>query len=247
MVSRPFSIRSLKNTLFCYKEVMMSALVYWAITGVVMIVLAGLIGRRAKYWTDEGKEVSKNWLGILIDERQRFSLTHLQVVLWSLVLLSLLAALFLARLFGGVAPTEILKITIPQEILVLAGISGGSAVIATAAKSTRTDEIRKLGTSGSKIVPLDSTPNAKPLPAHFSQIFMVEDGDMIDKVVDAAKFQNFFLTLIAVGAYVVIAASVLASTTNLNNLAFPGFSPDLLWLVGISHAAYVGNKFVPQK
>jgi len=181
--------------------------------------------------TEDGAERDGNWLGILIDERQRFSLTHFQVVLWTLVLLSLLAAIFLARLFGGTRPAALLDVEIPPEVLTLAGISGGSAVVATAIKSPRTTDIRAKIAEGKK-------------PTHFSQVFMVEEGESIDKVIDVTRFQNFFLTIIAVGAYVVLAVSDLAGTAV--PTGYPGFNQDLLWLIGISHATYVGGKF-PQK
>lgn len=85
---------------------------------------------------------------------------------------------------------------IPAEILALAGISGGSAVIATDANSTRTERIRARGRR----------------PTRLSQMFLVEEGENIDKVIDVTRFQNFFLTLIAVGAYIVMAATVLSQT-----------------------------------
>ncbi len=214
----------------------MNALVCWAITGSVAVILAGIVGREVTYPKKAGTEGKGNWLGILIDERQRFSLTHLQIVLWSLVLLSLLAAIFLARLVNGTNGGDALNFTIPQEILTLAAISGGSAVLSTAVKSTRTESVRM-----QNVVPGTTDPK----PPYFSQVFMVEEGANIDKVIDVTGFQNFFLTLIAVSAYVVMAASVLAETKV--PTAFPGFNSDLLWLIGISHAAYVGGKFPEKK
>ncbi len=208
----------------------MSAIVLWAFCAAALVVLAGLIGRRAKYVTEDREEIDGLWLGILIDDRQRFSLTHLQVVLWAIVFLSLLLAIFLTRLFWG-APGDALNITIPPEILGLAGISGGSAVIATAAKSTRTVAVRKIARTGKRY-------------SRFSQVFMEEDGPSADKVVDVTKFQNFFLTLIAVVAYVAMASSKLAGPGVPD--AFPGFKPGLLWLIGISHTTYIGGKLPPK-
>jgi hypothetical protein len=203
----------------------------WAIVALVLIPVAGLIGRNAKYIKEDGTEGDKNWLGILIDDRLRFSLTHLQVVLWTLVIISLLTAIFLARLFGEVCPGEALNIQIPAEILTLAGISGGSAVVATATKSTRTDKVRKKIKDDKK-------------PTRFYQVFMVEEGENMDKVIDVTKFQNFFFTLIAVMAYIALVVSELSAVSI--PAGFPDFGKDILWLIGISHAAYVGGKF-PEK
>lgn len=199
----------------------MNAAVIWAMTGLILIVLAGVMGDHVTL---------KGPLGILIDERGRYSLTHLQVVLWSLVLISLVAAIFLARAFGGLPPAEWLNIEIPPEILILAGISGGSGIVSTAVKSSRSAAIRLAAVFDAK--------------ARFSQVYMMEEGGMADQVIDVAKFQNFFLTFIAVGAYVAMAAAALTATPL--PAGFPGFNESLLWLIGISHAAYVGDKF-PQR
>jgi hypothetical protein len=201
----------------------MAILAYWGISALVLIACAGLVGRRASYFNAKGEQKPGGmWLGILIDDRERFSLTHLQTVLWALVFLSLLIAIFLARLIGGADP---LSMAIPPQILGLVGISGGSAVIATAAKSPRTEAVR-----------------AKAAETRFSQIFMEENGLYADKVIDVTKFQNFFLTIIAVVAYVVMAASKLSAAGSADQIGFPGFGSELLWLIGISHAAYLGGK-----
>ena len=217
----------------------MNALVYWLISALVCVVIAGWIGRRVKYLGPGGVEKDGWVLGILIDERQRFSLTHLQTVLWTLVFLSLVMAIFLARFLDG-TPNDALSIRVPQEILTLIGISAGSAVVATAIKSPRSDEIR----ARAKAKILDASVTVKP-HSHFSQVFMVEEGELTDKVVDVTKFQNFFLTLIAVGAYIALAFSVLGAAQEAPS-GLPGFSQDLLWFIGISHTAYVGGK-IPEK
>jgi hypothetical protein len=213
----------------------MNATAYWAITAGIIIVLAGLAGRKVVTIKENGMEGTGNWLGIFVDERQRYSLTHVQVVMWSVVLVSLLFAIFLARLFGGAAGNA-LQISIPQEILALAGISGGTAVLSTTIKSTRTEKVREASMN---------TTTQKRNPTHLSQLFMVEEGANIDKVMDVTRFQNFFLTLVAVLAYIILAANALAATGI--PAGFPGLSPDMLWLVGISHAAYVGGKFSEKK
>lgn len=218
----------------------MSALVWWTIMAFLFILFAGLIGRKATYVGPDGTEKTGMWIGILVDERLRFSLTKLQMVLWTLVFLSLLSAVFLARLLDG-DPSDALQITVPQEILILVGISASSAVLTTAVKSPRTDMIRNQAMHLMSASPQASASGViMGMPSHFSQVFLVEQGEAMDKVVDVTKFQNFFLTVIAVGAYVVMAASQLAGTASPAGL--PGFSQDLLWFIGISHAAYVGGK-----
>ncbi len=229
----------------------MNAVVYWVLAAAVLVVFAGLIGRHATYLDHEGNGRQGSWLGILIDDRLRFSLTQFQVVLWTLLLLSLLIGIILARWLSR-SGEDPLSITIPVEILTLAGISGGSAVLATATKSTNTAEVRDrmlglhkppaeldgIRAAAEKKAMLEE---GEPHATRLIQLFMVEDGSAADKVIDVTKFQNFFFTLIAVLAYAGLAASYLASTPVPSG--FPSFSQNLLWLIGISHATYLGGKF----
>jgi len=86
----------------------MTAIICWVCLAAVLLGLAGVLGRRVSYVeTVNGTDqlVSGRWLGILIDYRKRYSLAHFQVVVWSLVLLSLVGAVFLARLLARV-PAE---------------------------------------------------------------------------------------------------------------------------------------------
>ena len=57
-------------------------------------------------------------------------------------------------------------------------------------------------------------------PTRFRQVFMVEEGTAMDKVMDVTKFQHFILTLIAVGAYINLAFT--SATTS----GFPDFGED---------------------
>ena len=68
-------------------------------------------------------------------------------------------------------------------------------------------------------------------------MFLEEEGQGMDKVVSVTKFQGFILT-IALGIWFVV--SVVAQGT------FPKMTEDVLYLLGISHAAYVGGK-VPKR
>lgn len=264
---------------------MISEVALWLIFLFVLIVVTGLIGRRAKYLT--GKVITQNneekleekdglYLGILVDSRQRFSLTHLQSVLWGILFLSVLAALFTAGLLDKNIFVKDLSIKIPNEILILAGISAGSAVVATAAKSTKTEDVRtvteeKMVYSTSlerddilnerKVEIGDAEPSfsnsevaaaAKkdpikvnsPYKTRFSQIFWVEEGENIDKVVDVTKFQNFFLTIIVVLAYAFIVLKAMGAQGVLTE--FPPIPESVLWLIAISNAGYVGGK-IPNK
>jgi hypothetical protein len=211
-------------------------LVYWFATGIFFLIVAGIIGSFVPYRPDpkNPKVLKGSPLGILIDNRGRFSLTSFQVVAWTWVLLSLLSAVFIDRLVGngpaGLATA--MNIGVPQSLLILAGISGGSAVLSSAVKAT------KIGKG-------DPTADAAGPQPQFRQVFMVEEGDSTDKTVDVTKFQGFFFTVMAILAYLAMAGSMLAGATHpLDSL--PDLGQGMTWLIGISHAAYIGGK-IPDK
>jgi hypothetical protein len=174
-------------------------------------------------------------LGILIDNRGRYSLTHFQLVLWSIIVLSLVSGVFWGRLFEGVA--EPLSFKIPSEVLGLLGISAGSAVTATAIKASK-NKMHAEAVAAS---------NAETDPPRFSQVFLLEEGEYADKVIDVTKFQNFIITLILMAAYIGLAITAIEEAGNAKGMgSLPGFSGTFLVLVGISQAAYVAGKLPNQ-
>jgi len=206
--------------------------VAWAIAAAILVACAAGIGKQA----------SKTVLGILIDERKRFSLNRLQLVMWTLLVLSTLVGLFVSYLNGQTTLGSVFKID--QNLLVLMGISVGSATTAGAVKSAKdlnpNVRVQRAGIlapttaavaiANAARVPL---PASTEPPAHFSQIFLEEEGSRIDEVVDVTKFQNFFFTLAIGLTYVVLVAK---------QHGYPTFDNNVLWLLGISHAGYVAGK-----
>lgn len=169
-------------------------------------------------------------IGILIDSRGRYSLTHFQLVVWSIVVLSLVSGVFWGRLAEGVS--DPLSFKIPSEVLGLLGISAGSAVTATAIKATR-NITHAAGVAA-------SGPADRP---RFAQIFLLEEGEFADKVIDVTKFQNFIITTVLVAAYIGLAITAIEEAGNASAFgSLPGFSGTFLVLLGISHAAYVAGK-----
>jgi len=200
----------------------------WIISALVIVSLAALAGKITR----------DAWTGILVDERGRFSLNHLQIVMWTVLVLSSVMAVFLARLFAG--ESSLLAFAIPQELLILMGISVGSAVVASAAKGAK-----DAPGSGARVARLGTQfrlagGETRTISAHFGQVFQVEEGDRADEVVDITKFQNFIFTLLTGGAFVVLTWK----QATLGGL--PPLSKEILWLLGISHAGYIGGK-LPNK
>lgn len=182
----------------------------WIISCLVLLILAVWIGKR----------LTGKYFGILIDGRGRYSLTHFQIVLWTIVILSSAIGVLISI---GFDPTRFL---FPPQLLGLMGISAGSAVLATGVKATK-------DAPGSTAI----VAPAGTFSARFAQIWLEEEGDQADKVVSITKYQNFIFTLVIVGFYVTIAWKA---------GGFPVLPDNVVWLIGISHAGYVGAK-VPDK
>jgi hypothetical protein len=195
----------------------------WAISGAAFLILAVVAGLAATSRID----------GILIDERGRYSLNHFQLVLWTLVILSLFSGVFFGRLVHGVA--DPLGITLPPELLGLFGIVGGSAVTATAVKRTKdTTRGETVAASGG------------PYPPQLVQIFLAEEGAFADKVIDIGKFQGFIVTIVFAVAYIAMAVRTIgAAGSALAVNALPGFPTALLTLLGVSQGVYVTAKLPP--
>jgi hypothetical protein len=212
----------------------------WAISGIVLILLTILISRAT----------GKGWKGILIDERGRYSLNRLQLVMWTLLVLSTFLGMFFTSVISSdskaLAANIDIAFSIPPTLLVLMGISIGSATAAGAVKNSKDMDpnvnVPKAGmvepspaARAQAIASGAPTPNAVPLPAKLSQVFLAEEGSQMDKVIDVSKFQNFWFTIALGFTYIVLVAM-------LPKPSYPVFSPTALWLLGVSHAGYVAGK-----
>src|SRR6266545_3129134 len=135
----------------------------WAVSAAVILALAVVLG----YAVGPGRGP----LGIFVDQRGRFSLTHFQLVVWTIVVLSLISGVFWGRLIDGV--DDALSFTIPDQVLGLLGITVGSAVAAKVAKSA------KDATAATRIAASSAADRPR-----LAQIFLLEEGEDADQVVD---------------------------------------------------------------
>jgi hypothetical protein len=177
-------------------------------------------------------------LGLLIDSRGRYSLTHLQLSLWTIVILSLVAGIFFGRWQHNVEP---LGFSIPSVVLALLGISVGSAVTVTAAKTAK-NTTRPESVAAAIPAPAAAAVLGSWRPS-LLQVFMLEEGTYADQVVDISKFQNFIITIVLVLGYIGLGVqSISAAGAASKVTALPAFSGTFLVLLGISHAGYLAGK-----
>jgi hypothetical protein len=237
---------------------MSAVFIWWGIWAALLLLFAGYLGTKVNVNPNApGGGLYGKWYGILVDSRHRFSLTHFQIVVWTIIILSLIFGVFTAKAFGKVS--DPLNFEIPSELLILMGISATSTVLSSTIKSQKNGRVttRSLAMGEDDYQP------------KFYQMFMVEEGNPedIDKLIDPTKFQNFLITFLLAIAFVVSAlnsfgdleyelqkaAKELGETLSKREIfeaitALPGISDNntLLTLLGISHAGYITGK-IPDK
>ncbi len=221
-------------------------LVAWLIIAVLMIVCFVVIGHGT----------TGLWEGLLIDPRNKMSLSRLQLFLWTVLVLSafLTVAMFNIREDPKANP---LDIEVSPEVWGLLGISTTSFVAAGAIKSQKKnlnvdDEAKrkteqamaKVGENPDKLADPQGALVAYKAPncASISDLFK---GDEVISAAyfDLSKVQVFFFTLIVVFAYAAQVGAMLYGSRTI--FALPELSTGIVALLGISHAGYLTSKGVP--
>jgi hypothetical protein len=194
-----------------------------------------------------GHGVTGRPLGLLIDDRKKMSLSRLQMVLWTITILSgLLTAalsnigLFIAALSNADLQKQLgpsfapLAILVSSNVWLLMGISTTSLIGSPLLNSNKMRD--------GKIETRDD-----PHDAEVADLFRGEELSNND-VLDLAKVQMFFFTVVLVLAYaVLIGAMFIPTASQINSpiTKLPELDPSMITLLGISHAGYLANKAVP--
>lgn len=191
--------------------------IWMPVSLLILVLFAAWLGAKTQ---------AKSIFGIFIDSRGRYSLTHFQITTWTLVILSTVLGMFISQGYKF-DPT----FKIPNELLEIMGISVTSGVLATGIKSSK-DNSSTAGTI------LRGLKNNNDFHAKFSQIWLEEEGDFADKTINITKYQNFILTILAVGFYIKLAW---------DNGDIKPLPETLIGLIGISNAGYVAAKVPDRK
>ena len=186
-----------------------------------------------------GQGITGRWLGVLIDDRHKMSLSRFQLVLWSVLLISAFLATALTNLHLAKIPTQALNFNIPSEILAILGISAtsltGAPLILNAFKPK--DQIDKNG-------PGTDDPSGQP---SWFDMFKGDDTSNADYL-DFGKTQLFYFTIILVLVYGIALGNMFMMVDSKHPtpiLTFPPVNAQIVWLLGISHAGYLGYKVAP--
>jgi hypothetical protein len=198
-----------------------------------------------------GRGVTGDWKGAFVDERLRTSLSRLQMLTWTVVIVAALGTMAIAR--AQTDPVSAMDVTVPPTVWALLGISTtsliGSPLIKNAKKASSAggparaaELLAALGMGGGQVkVEGQVVRNTSIADASFADLFM---GDYVDTftVLDIAKIQMFFFTVLLVLAYAISVGRTLRGDPTL--AALPDVGNGMLPLLGISHAGYLLSKTV---
>jgi hypothetical protein len=180
-----------------------------------------------------GRAITGRWDGVLVDGRNRVALSRLQMVVWTLLILSALITAIASNLSTS-QNTAAFSITIWDELLAAMGISAVS-LAATPALLT----LKESASPGTVAVRSDAE---KP-----SWLDIFRSDEATDEMKpDLSKIQQFLVTLSIVGGYAVAIGYLfyhLPADTRFTQ--FPPLDPKFIWLLGISHAGYLTYKAAP--
>jgi hypothetical protein len=198
-----------------------------------LVLFASILGAMALV----GRRITGHARGFLLDRRKKYSLSQLQIVVWTLVLMPSLATIVLA--YGT------MSITISGDLLALMGISaaslGGSLIIKDYQADSPPEPTTKAVPDG-VVNEGRLAANVEDTRARWSDMFRAEIlEDSLNNKLDFGKFQLFLVTLVAVSGYVLVLFNQ-GFTHNGASYALPELSAGVVSLIGISHAGYLGIK-----
>jgi hypothetical protein len=189
----------------------------WAVTIAAGLAVLFAIGRVA------GQHV-------LVDDRQRWSLSRLQLLAWTVLLLPSIWTMVIVRMLAHA--NDPMALGMDENMWALLGISAASFVGSPLILE------RKRTSPG--LLDVAAVSEDGSTPAGVRDLFRGEQTGNAD-LVDIARVQMCLLTAVAVAVYFVACWRAFAGEPA-TALAFPPMSQNLVVLIGISHATYLAAK-----
>ena len=204
-----------------------------------------------------GHGITGVWKGLFIDERNEISLSRLQMILWTIIILSSYLTIALTNI--AVGWQNPLAIAIPNELWIAMGISTTSMVgspLLLSQKKQKKFETIDLALMANKLYDQGEDPNDfdavggilvrnNPQNAKWANLFRGEELTNAAHL-DLAKIQMFFFTIVILIAYAASISSLLAPD-DIRIDALPALDQSVVILLSISHGGYLVNKTLPQK
>ncbi|HEV2693866.1 MAG TPA: hypothetical protein VG347_13315 [Verrucomicrobiae bacterium] len=209
-----------------------------------------------------GISITKNPLGVLINDRNLMSLSRFQMAVWTVVVLGAYFTFAMVRIralsegsLNGQPVTDPLNITIDWHLWALLGISTTSLVGAPLILSSKKDKqpTDSAMTQAAKMVDepkqevMDNKQGTLYANTNISDARMTDmfQGDELANTaqIDVAKVQMFYFTIIAALCFfVMVLKQLVAGSSALSSL--PLLPEGFVAILGISHAGYLTSKSI---
>jgi hypothetical protein len=189
-----------------------------------------------------GINITGRFLGVLIDDRNKMSLSRFQLLVWTIIIISGYSTAALWNVLATDA-SDPLAVRLPEELWWLLGISTASLVgspLVLSTKKPNTPNEQELQKNNIAASVGQVAVNTTPEEAKLSDMFKGDETGN-QPYLDLSKVQLFFFTIVVVIAYVSVLSTMLRTTTGVVE-EFPALSESVLVLLGISHAGYLTYK-----
>jgi len=204
----------------------------WLATMAAILILTGCIG----------KAISGNVTGVIESARNRVSLSRLQMLLWTVLILSafVTAAAGNLHLEDNVAA---LDIAIPPELITAMGIAAISLAAAPAVLSLKAAPVgTNPALAAAPGISAGIHTRADRARSSWLDIFRGDEQGNCDTP-DLSKIQQFLITVALVGTYGCMVGAMFIAGGKIE--ALPPLDQNFVWLLGVSHAGYLAYKAVP--
>lgn len=221
----------------------------------LLVTWGVILALMAAFLICAGYNRTRRVAGCLIDARKRMSLSRFQIICWTLLVLSAFITAVLYNIQVNVSGQPML-VAIPEALWVVMGISTTSLIASPLLLTTANEKIDRDNTAANKS---EKEAEVKPpgaascndclTEARWSDLLQGETNTN-DSVLDIARVQMFYFTLIALlmYTYLLIDTFMKAGSTaegyGIDSL--PPVSGGLIALLGISHTAYLAKKAIKE-
>jgi len=231
--------------IFALPRFVPDAQVAWALSAVALVL----------FCVGVGLAVNGRPAGLVIDVRNRVSLSKFQAAAWTVLVLSALITAAMVRLGMSSHAGNVLDIIIPSNLLAAMGISATSLVATPVVLSQKRNQTPVDGMEAQTADKLGDAPSSlasdgkvygrnDPALARWMDMFR---GDEVNTAAspDLSKVQQFLVTIVVLMAYGGGLWTMFGTTSADQLTSLPDFSSQMAWLVGISHAGYLAYKAAP--
>jgi hypothetical protein len=195
------------------------------------------------------------WLGWMINEQNRMSLSRLQMFMWTVMIFSAFVTAVLANLHFGYFQNAV-AITIPQELWLAMGISVTSMVGSGLILEGKKDKSPK-DPAQNIVDAKDGTVTGVLVDSVKPSLLDLIRGEEVGNydIIDLTRLQNLFITFVLVGTYmasigsmfttlVTVAPAAQNVAANFPITVFPALGSSAVALLAISHSGYLVAKAI---